>query len=262
MNGNYELNLMLASWCAAVAAAYAALDLGGRIADFEGLRRRLWLMASALAVGSGIWSAHSVGIQALRLPELSFSLGWSLLSWLAAVAVSLLGLSVIAGGRPGARGVAGGGLAMGLGLCVTHYAGLYALHLAPHIGYAHGPVAASLLLAVGLCAAILAFGFSMQRVPEWQLVPAKTCGAVLLGAALFCMRCSVMAAAHIPHGALCAPGNALSGQWLGLPAALIGMGLMAAVMLSTMFEARRLQKRWLERERFMTARFRRRVARG
>ncbi|HFX6065180.1 TPA: MHYT domain-containing protein, partial [Klebsiella pneumoniae] len=94
--GTYDLSLVVASYCVAAFAAYAALDLGGRIALFDGARERFWLFAGALAMGTGIWAMHFVGMKAFKLPvEISYDLGLTALSWFTAVAVSLLALYVI-----------------------------------------------------------------------------------------------------------------------------------------------------------------------
>ncbi|HZR34437.1 MAG TPA: MHYT domain-containing protein [Nevskia sp.] len=262
MNGTYDLNLVLASWCVAVAASYAAFDLGGRIACFESGPQKLWLPASAVAMGSGIWSAHFIGMQALGAPGLSFDLSLTLLSWLAAVAASLLAVYVISRSRLGAAGVAAGGVVMGLGICVMHYAGMFALRMTPRITYDSELFSASVFIAVGLSIAALLIGLSVRRLPDWQLVPAKLCGALLMGAAICGMHYTGMAAAHIPPGAACAAGNALSGNWMGLPVALFTIGIIAAVMLLSMFDAQRQEQRWQERQQRITARFRRGLARG
>lgn len=261
MNGSYDLNLVLASWCMGVAAAYAVFDLGGRITGFDGLRRKLWLGASALAAGSGLWSSHFVGIQALNIPGLRFDAGLTLLSWLAAVLVCLLALSLLTRSRPNAESTAGGGLAIGLGLFLMHYAELFALRI-PQLHYHLGLCLAALLVAVGLSVAALLIGAALQRLPEWQMMPAKLSGALLLGAAICGMHYIALAAARIPADAISAPQNSLPANWMGVPAALAIIGAMAAVMLLSMFDAQQLEQRWREREQYMTARFRRRLARG
>ncbi|MBV8062725.1 MAG: hypothetical protein JOY51_03970 [Nevskia sp.] len=263
MDGTYDLNLVLASWCVAVAAAYAAFDLGGRIACFEGWQRRLWLLASAVAMGSGIWSAQYMGLQALHTAApLSFDLGLTLLSWLAAVGVSLPALAIISCGELSAGVATAGGVVMGLGICAMHYTGMFALRMTPHIRYDVVLLGASVLVAICLSIAALLIGFSVRRLPEWQLVPAKLSGALLMGVAICGMHYTGVAAARIPEGAACAPGNALSGNWMGLPAALLTIGVIATVMLLSMFDAQRLEQRWEERQRRLTARFRGGLARG
>ncbi len=64
-----------------------------------------------------------------------------------------------------------------------------------------------------------------------------------------------MFAANFAGGALCAAGNLLGGDWMGLPVALITGGLLTAVLLlarmdaRAMAERRRMEKRRLESER-------------
>lgn len=263
MNTSYDLDLMLASWCIAVAAAYAAFDLGGRIAGFDGPQRWLWLLLGALAVGSGIWAAHYTGMQAQGLPvQLSFHLGLSVLSWLAAVGAALLALHLISGAEPSPQGLVGGGLLIGLGICLMQYLGLAALRLNPAIRYDPALLGAAAVVAVDLSIGALLIGFSMRRLPEWQLAPGKGCGALLMGTAIGGMHYAAMSAARITAGAASAPDNGLAGGWLGLPLALCTIAFIAAVMLLSMFDAQRQEARWQERQQVFAARFRRRLARG
>src|SRR5579859_7116099 len=66
--GSYNYGLVAVSVLIALLAAYAALDLAGRITATHGLARASWLGGGAFALGLGIWSMHYVGMEALRLP--------------------------------------------------------------------------------------------------------------------------------------------------------------------------------------------------
>jgi NO-binding membrane sensor protein with MHYT domain len=66
--GNYDYRLVGLSILIAVFAAYAALDLAGRVTAAQGAARLRWLGAGALVMGIGIWSMHYVGMEAFRLP--------------------------------------------------------------------------------------------------------------------------------------------------------------------------------------------------
>ncbi|HTT19291.1 MAG TPA: MHYT domain-containing protein, partial [Candidatus Sulfotelmatobacter sp.] len=52
----------------AIAASYAALDLGGRVTSVRGRSQLIWLTCGATSMGIGIWAMHYVGTLALRLP--------------------------------------------------------------------------------------------------------------------------------------------------------------------------------------------------
>ena len=66
--GFYDFRLVTASVLIAILAAYAALDLAGRVTAARGFARFLWLSGGAFAMGLGIWAMHYVGMEALRLP--------------------------------------------------------------------------------------------------------------------------------------------------------------------------------------------------
>jgi len=54
VTGVYNPYLVALSILAAVFASYTALDLGGRVRSTQGVTRRVWLWAAAIAMGGGI----------------------------------------------------------------------------------------------------------------------------------------------------------------------------------------------------------------
>jgi diguanylate cyclase (GGDEF)-like protein len=262
MSGSYDWTLVLASYCVAVLASYAALDLGGRIAFFEGRRQRFWLLAGALAMGTGIWTVHFVGMKAFSLPlAITYDLGLTLLSWVAAIGVSLLALSIISRSQLTTGGIALGALVMGLGICIMHYSGMWAMRMSPGISYEPLLLSASAAIAVLASAAALFLCFNIRRLPDGAVVPAKLAAALLMGATICGMHYTGMAAARFPAGALCAPGNMLGGDWTGLPVALAGGTLVIAIVLLSLTDANTLtERRRVEQER-LDAEHLRRLAR-
>ncbi len=263
MEGTYDLTLLFGSFGVAALAAYAAFDLGGRIVLFDGGEARFWLGLGALAVGSCIWAAHFIGMKAFGLPlPLSFDLRLSLLSWVAAVLVALLALILIGRDGLGTAGTTGGSALIGVGLCIVHYSGVFALRLVPQIRYDSELFSASMFLAVMAAITLLVIGATARRLPLGQLLAARLSGALLSGAAISAMYCTGMTAAQFPAGAACAPGNELSGNWIGLPLAGFVACVTVVMLLLSMLDAIRLKvHRRVQRERF-EARFRGGLARG
>ncbi|MBV8062288.1 MAG: diguanylate cyclase [Nevskia sp.] len=256
MNGTYDLALVFASYCVAVFASYAALDLGARIAMFDGLRERAWLFAGAVTMGTGIWSMHFVGMRSFSLPvTMSYDLGLTVLSWIAAAGVSLLALYIVSRNTLTLASLGGGALAMGVGICIMHYTGMWALRMKPGIGYDPLLFAASVVIAVAASAAALFIGFSLRRLPENRVMPARIAAALVMGVAICGMHYTGMAAARFAAGAVCNAGNLLSGNWMGLPVALIAVGLLIALLLLSLMdvravaERRRVERNSLEAER-------------
>jgi NO-binding membrane sensor protein with MHYT domain len=62
--GTYEYPFVALSILIAVLAAYAALDLVGRIAAARGRAQYVWLFGGAIAMGTGIWAMHYIGMVA------------------------------------------------------------------------------------------------------------------------------------------------------------------------------------------------------
>src|SRR5467141_3862348 len=94
--GSYNYALVALSVLIAVFAAYAALDLAGRVTAARGMARFAWLSGGALAMGMGIWSMHYMGMEAFRLPvPVEYDWPTVLLSMVAAVSASAVALFVV-----------------------------------------------------------------------------------------------------------------------------------------------------------------------
>ncbi len=65
---SYGYHLVVLSILVSLLAAWAALDLAGRVAAARGRSRLAWLMGGAAASGIGTWSRHFTGILAFSLP--------------------------------------------------------------------------------------------------------------------------------------------------------------------------------------------------
>jgi NO-binding membrane sensor protein with MHYT domain len=69
VHGAHQPVLVLLSILVAFAASYTALDLAGRIRGAEGRVRGAWLVASAIAMGGGIWAMHFVAMLSFQMPR-------------------------------------------------------------------------------------------------------------------------------------------------------------------------------------------------
>ena len=67
ITGHYNYSLVTLSIVIAIFAAYAALDLAGRVTSSRGRIQLAWLAGGAFAMGMGIWAMHYAGMEALRL---------------------------------------------------------------------------------------------------------------------------------------------------------------------------------------------------
>ncbi|EST14963.1 diguanylate cyclase domain protein [Pseudomonas putida S610] len=223
LTASYSSSLVLISLCVAILASYTALDLAGRIATARGYTASLWMIGGALAMGTGIWSMHFVGMLALQLPvELGYDLTLTACSLLIAVLSSGFALWLVSQPSLPALQLAFGALIMGAGIASMHYTGMAALRMTPGIDYDPSLFMASLLIAVGASAAALWIAFRLRRQTPY-VRQIRGLAAVLMGIAIVGMHYTGMAAAGFPQGSFC---GALSGG-------LEGDGLVSLVLITT-----------------------------
>ncbi|MBF8658982.1 putative bifunctional diguanylate cyclase/phosphodiesterase [Pseudomonas putida] len=223
LTASYSSSLVLISLCVAILASYTALDLAGRIATARGYAASLWRIGGALAMGTGIWSMHFVGMLALQLPiELGYDLTLTACSLLIAVLSSGFALWLVSQPSLPALQLALGALIMGAGIASMHYTGMAALRMTPGIDYDPSLFLASLLIAVGASAAALWIAFRLRRQTPY-VRQIRGLAAVLMGIAIVGMHYTGMAAAGFPQGSFCG----------ALPGGLEGDGLVSLVLVTT-----------------------------
>jgi two-component system, sensor histidine kinase and response regulator len=196
MHGSYNYWLVALSVVIAIFAAYAALDLGGRVTSARGAARRLWLGGGAIAMGLGIWSMHYVGMLAFQLPvREEYDWPTVLLSMLAAIFASAVALFVVSRKTMGLARAAAGSIFMGSGIAGMHYIGMAAMRQRAMCSYSAPVVAASVVLAVVIAFVALVLTFQL-RGETHQSSRRKIATAILMGAAIPLMHYTGMAAVH------------------------------------------------------------------
>jgi two-component system sensor histidine kinase/response regulator len=197
--GVYDPWLVALSVIIAIAASYAALDLAGRVTAARGPARAAWLAGGSLAMGTGIWSMHYIGMLAYSLPvEVRYHWPTVLVSLAAAVLASAVALSVVSRSRLDWRAIVSGGVLMGAGIASMHYIGMEAMRLPAMCRYSPGLVLLSVLLAIVISMVALGLAFRFRRETTsggWR----KFGSAVLMGAAIPVMHyCGMAAVTFVP----------------------------------------------------------------
>ena len=195
MAHSYDYRLVALSVFIAVLASYAALDLAGRVTSAQGRIRQLWLTGGAIAMGTGIWSMHYIGMLAFQLPiPVEYDGPTVLVSLIAAILASAVALFVVSRKRMGFGRALLGSLFMGGGIAAMHYTGMAAMRLDAVHTYSATLVALSVVLAVviSLVALWLAFHFRGDTT-AWSWM--KLASSIVMGAAIPVMHYTGMAAA-------------------------------------------------------------------
>src|ERR1700710_882401 len=148
LTGSYHTGLVLLSILVAMMASYTAFNLTCRVIETVGRTSQMWLIGGAVAMGSGIWSMHFIGMLAFSLPiKVSYDFTITLISMLPAVFSSAMALHFMARVRISWWRLNAGGLLMALGIGGMHYTGMEAMRMEAMMGYQPILFALSILVA-------------------------------------------------------------------------------------------------------------------
>ncbi|MGY6629408.1 MAG: MHYT domain-containing protein [Wenzhouxiangella sp.] len=252
--GTYALPVVLLSYGVAVLAAYTALEMAGKVMRPH-YRVGGWLAAGAVAMGTGIWSMHFVGMEAIDLPfEVIYDGPLTLLSWLAAVGVSALALATLTllrrqPDRLDPKVVIPAGIIMGAGICIMHYSGMAAMRLSPGIEWNALLVAASVLIAVAASVVTLLIAAKLRRVRHWTDVVKRLGAAMVMGLAIAGMHYTGMFAATFASDAVCMSTTGFAGGWTVGPVTFATLAILASALVLSIGDSQAIRaRRQAERE--------------
>lgn len=248
MVGEYNLLVVTLSYGVAVFASFVVLEIAGKVMQDE-TRLRWWIAAGSLAMGTGIWSMHFVGMEAFKLPvEVIYDLPLTLLSWAAAVAVSALALWTLS--RLRRRDdmfdfgvILPAGVLMGAGICLMHYSGMFAMRMSPGISYDPMLLLASFLIAAGASIVTLLIAVKLREVRKFAHLLMRFGAALIMGVAITGMHYTGMAAASFAPNAICLTTTGLEAGWTVGPLT-VTTALILGLALFFSFRDTRLIHEW------------------
>ena len=239
MVGSYDYRLVLLSLLVAFISSLAAFSLAAKVYRSEPRAAELWLLGGAVAMGSGIWSMHFVGMLAFSLPiPLGYAFGYTALSWLIAVATSWLALKIANQPELPKRLLITGGLFMGAGISGMHYTGMYAMQMSPPITYNPTLLSLSVVIAVAASIAALRILFWLRTQHIEQALMSKVLAAAAMSVAITGMHYTGMAAAEFAPNSICGAATAAQPGLLAITIALGVTSLMLATFIVSVLDAR------------------------
>jgi len=231
--------LVVASLLIASFAAYVALDLAKRVRSNDADVALSWWAGGSIAMGTGIWCMHFLGMLAFSLPiSLGYTRGLTFASWVAAVAVSAVALFMASRRQLTWRTLAMGALSMGAGVCPMHYRGMAALDMAPGSVWNWCLIGASAAIAVVSSAVALLIFFWLRDASARHGQLYQGLAALLIGVAICGMHYTGMAAASFPQGTVCLSAGALAGNSLATLVTLSSIVLLALTLFTSTLDAR------------------------
>jgi len=189
----YDVALIVGSYVVSVLGSFAALFHTKYMYASNGQVNRSMVFGAAIALGGvGIWTMHFVGMMGYTLPvRVVYDGFWTLLSLVAAVLIAGLAL-LLAGGRGKFSGIGWlmGSLLAGVGVCVMHYMGMYAMNLRADMSLDLKVVFISFVIAVTASAAALWLAFHVVKSSH------RVLAALIMGLAVCAMHYTGMHAAE------------------------------------------------------------------
>jgi NO-binding membrane sensor protein with MHYT domain len=192
LQARYDTVAVAMSYLVSVLGSYAALAHTQYLHDSDGKLRWSMVVGAAVALGGvGIWTMHFIGMMGYRLPTpVRYEGALTLVSLVAAAVIS--GIALVLPGRSGRfspGGWAAGSVVAGLGVCVMHYMGMYAMSLRAQMLLDPMVVGISVAIAITAAAAALWLAYHVKRTSH------RIVAAVVMGVAVCAMHYTGMSAA-------------------------------------------------------------------
>ncbi|GAB7528267.1 bifunctional diguanylate cyclase/phosphodiesterase [Pseudomonas sp. 3A(2025)] len=236
---SYNSLYVLFSLIVAILASYTALNMAGRVSRSQGTASALWLAGGSIAMGTGIWSMHFIGMVAFELPiQLGYDLTLTGFSLLIAIASSAFALWLVCQKEMPLLRLLLGAVLMGIGIACMHYTGMAAMLMNPDVQYIPSLFILSVFIAILASGAALWIAFRLRD--EGNLINRARIGAsLIMGCAIVGMHYTGMAAAQFPLGSVCgAANNGIDSEWLVAVVILVTLGVCAIALIIAMLDIR------------------------
>jgi diguanylate cyclase (GGDEF)-like protein/PAS domain S-box-containing protein len=145
----HDLRLVVLAVAICFLASLTAINLFNRARAARGRSRTTWILTAGGATGcGGIWATHFIAMLAYE-PGVAtaYNIGLTVLSLLAAMTVTTVGLGVAVRGRVRWSAPFGGGI-IGGGIACMHFLGMAALELPGHMAWSPDLVVVSVVLGI------------------------------------------------------------------------------------------------------------------
>jgi PAS domain S-box-containing protein len=229
--GMYTPGLVILSVLVAIFASWMALLIAGQ-ASVNRSQRWIVLGSGSLALGTGVWSMHFIGMLAFDLcTDVDYDPVATLISGVPSIAASFVALWLIARERLGGWGLLAGGVVVGAGIGIMHYAGMAGMRMGLELHYDPAMFLLSIVVAVVLATLALwvRFGLSSlsHRLSESRRI---LLAAIVMGCAIAGMHYTGMEAARFVGRAALTAQKARSDTFLALAITLITVAFTIFVL--------------------------------
>ena len=219
--GIYTPKLVILSVLVAIFASWMALLIAGQAA-VNRAQRWIVLGTGSLALGTGVWAMHFIGMLAFDLcTDVDYDPVATIISGVPSVAASFVALWLIARERLGGWNLVAGGVVVGAGIGVMHYAGMAGMRMGLELHYDVWTFLLSIVVAVVLATLALWVRFGLSSVRGMSDTRRLLLAGVVMGCAIAGMHYTGMEAARFVGHAPLTAQKAQSDTFLALAITLI-----------------------------------------
>ncbi|HEX8784792.1 MAG TPA: MHYT domain-containing protein [Telluria sp.] len=194
--GLYTPKLVILSVLVAIFSSWMGLQIAGQAAANR-TQRWIVLGTGSLALGAGVWAMHFIGMLAFDLcTEVDYDPTITILSNLPSIAAAFVALALIARDRLRGWGLLAGGVVVGAGIGVMHYAGMAGMRMGLELRYDPFMFGLSIVVAVVLATLALWVRFGLSNVRGLTESKRLLLAAIVMGFAISGMHYTGMAAAR------------------------------------------------------------------
>ncbi|MTV36033.1 MHYT domain-containing protein [Duganella radicis] len=231
--GSYTPSLVLLSILVAIFSSWMGLQVVGQAqrTSSRGLRA-LILGTGGLALGTGVWAMHFIGMLAFDLcTVVEYHHGTTMLSVLPSIGASALALTIISRRHLSRGTLLVGGVLVGAGIGAMHYTGMAAMRMNLALRYDPLMFALSIVVAVALATLAIWIRFGLGRL-RTRLSDSMLglISATVMGGAITGMHYTGMAAARFVGTLPADAAPASSSAFLALTVTLITIAITVFVM--------------------------------
>jgi len=200
---HYDYFLVFLSFAIAILASYTAFLVSERISvkKIANKERRpiIWAVFGSLALGTGVWTMHFIGMLAASIPTtISYDITITIYSLIPAVLASLVLLYNNVSRDNMFQQLLVRSIVMGSGIGLMHYIGMAAMRMDAIMRYDLVIVLFSVVVAVALSYASLRAKVWAEHTSESDVpIPPRLVGSIIMGGSIACMHYTGMAGVYM-----------------------------------------------------------------
>jgi len=252
--GFYTPKLVILSVLVAIFASWMGLLIAGQ-AVANRAQRWIVLGTGSLALGTGVWAMHFIGMLAFDLcTDVDYAPIPTIISGLPSIGASFVALWLIARERLGGWNLLAGGVAVGAGIGAMHYAGMAGMQMGLELRYDPLMFGLSIVVAVVLATLALWVRFGLSHVTRLTEAHRLLLAGVVMGFAIAGMHYTGMEAARFVGRATLSAQKAAGSTYLALWISIITVAFTFVVLgLNGLLRYRQLFRELSRSEAWMRA---------